>query len=165
MADRQSRWTAPKEARMVPKEKAAYAYHETVRRRVDPALMEWAGAGVFSARVFPLTPRSHHRIVVGYDVDLLQVTVKPQEEALANTPALLLGGANDALSQFKFAGSFVEKDATYAWDIAAGMLLVEEAGGRVTDLDGGSPNLGRGVADVVASNGAIHDDLLAVVRA
>lgn len=58
---------------------------------------------------------------------------------------------------------FVEKDATYAWDIAAGMLLVEEAGGRVTDLAGGPPNLGRGIANVVATNGHIHDDLLAVV--
>ncbi len=57
---------------MVPREKAAYAYRETVRRRVDPALVEWAGAGVFSARVFPLQGRKLHRIVVGYEVDLLQ---------------------------------------------------------------------------------------------
>jgi len=35
-----------------------------------------------------------------YDVDLAQVTVKPQEEALANTPALLLGGADDAMDEF-----------------------------------------------------------------
>ena len=33
-----------------------------------------------------------------YDVDLAQVTVKPQAKALANTPALLLGGSEDALS-------------------------------------------------------------------
>jgi len=44
-----------------------------------------------------------------YDVDLEQVTVKPQNEALANTPALLLGGANDALEQFEYQGSYVEK--------------------------------------------------------
>ena len=37
-----------------------------------------------------------------YDVDLAQVTVKPQAEALANTPALLLGGAEDALDQFDY---------------------------------------------------------------
>ena len=48
-----------------------------------------------------------------YDVDLLQVTVKPQAEALANTPALLLGGSSDALSQFEFVESFVEKDTTW----------------------------------------------------
>jgi len=66
-------WENVKEARMVPKEKAALAYTETVRRRIDPALMEWSGAGVFNARVFPLSPKKLHRIVIGYDVDLLQV--------------------------------------------------------------------------------------------
>jgi chaperone LolA len=48
-----------------------------------------------------------------YDVDLAQVTVKPQAQALANTPALLLGGSEDALSQFSFDGSMVEKGTTW----------------------------------------------------
>ncbi len=65
-------WTKVKEARIVPREKAAHAYSETVRRRVDPALVEWSGAGVFNARVFPLMPGKLHRIVVGYDVNLTQ---------------------------------------------------------------------------------------------
>ena len=43
-----------------------------------------------------------------YDVDLAQVTVKPQAEALANTPALLLGGSEDALEQFEYHGSYEE---------------------------------------------------------
>lgn len=72
MKDREGTWTNVKDARMVPKEKAAFAYHDTVRRRVDPALMEWSGAGVFSARVFPLAPMQLHKIVVAYDVDLLR---------------------------------------------------------------------------------------------
>ncbi len=67
---RDGTWQNVKEARMVTREKAAYAYNETVRRRVDPALAEWAGAGVFQARVFPLQPNRMHRIVVGYDVNL-----------------------------------------------------------------------------------------------
>lgn len=48
-----------------------------------------------------------------YDVDLAQVTVKPQADALANTPALLLGGAADALTQFRFDGSMLEKGTTW----------------------------------------------------
>lgn len=48
-----------------------------------------------------------------YDVDLAQVTVKPQAKALANTPALLLGGSGDALSQFRFDGSMVENGTTW----------------------------------------------------
>ncbi len=73
MRARSETWKEPKEARVVPKEKAAHAYRETVRRRVDPALVEWAGAGVFSARVFPLAPQTLHRIVIGYDMNLLEV--------------------------------------------------------------------------------------------
>ena len=48
-----------------------------------------------------------------YDVDLAQVTVKPQAEALANTPALLLGGAEDALDQFDYVGSYRETVTTW----------------------------------------------------
>ena len=48
-----------------------------------------------------------------YDVDLAQVTVRPQAEALANTPALLLSGADDALDQFEYQGSYVENVTTW----------------------------------------------------
>ncbi len=44
------------------------------------------------------------------------------------------------------------------WDMAAGTVLVEAAGGRVTDPDGGEP--GR---ELVASNGSLHEELLATV--
>lgn len=73
LEQRRTAWREPKEARMVPREKATFAYGQTVRRRVDPGIVEWAGAGVFSARVFPLAPRTLHRIVVGYDVDLTRI--------------------------------------------------------------------------------------------
>lgn len=48
-----------------------------------------------------------------YDLDLAQVTVKPQVEALANTPALLLGGSEGALEQFEYQGSYVETVTTW----------------------------------------------------
>lgn len=51
--------------------------------------------------------------VWSYDVDLAQVTVKPQAESLSNTPAMLLGGASDALQQFRFDGSTVEDGTTW----------------------------------------------------
>ena len=59
---------------------------------------------------------------------------------------------------------FVEKDATYAWDVAAAVLLLEEAGGVATDLDGGPVNLGVGVTNIVAANAAIHADLLDIIN-
>ena len=42
----------------------------------------------------------------------------------------------------------------YAWDVAAGALMVEEAGGRVTDYRGSELDLGG--REIVASNGALH---------
>jgi myo-inositol-1(or 4)-monophosphatase len=44
------------------------------------------------------------------------------------------------------------------WDLAAGALLVREAGGRVSDHAGGDGWLDTG--DVVASNGLLHDVFL-----
>ena len=47
------------------------------------------------------------------------------------------------------------------WDIAAGALLVREAGGAVSDFGGGE--LWWTSGDIVATNGAIHDELLTTV--
>ena len=44
------------------------------------------------------------------------------------------------------------------WDIAAGIILVREAGGFVTDLDGGEAMFATG--DIVAGNETIHRELL-----
>ena len=49
------------------------------------------------------------------------------------------------------------------WDMAAGMLLVEEAGGRVTAYDGSPARLEEG--RVVASNGPLHAPLCAALAA
>jgi histidinol-phosphatase len=46
------------------------------------------------------------------------------------------------------------------WDYAAVALIVAEAGGRATGLDGGPPRPGE---QVVSSNGLLHDDLLAAI--
>ncbi len=48
------------------------------------------------------------------------------------------------------------------WDVAAGALIVGEAGGRVTGMDG-SP-FDPSAAHLVASNGRVHDAMLAVIR-
>ena len=50
---------------------------------------------------------------------------------------------------------------TGPWDLAAGGLLVEEAGGRVSAIDGAPVDLER--PSVVATNGRIHDEILAVL--
>ncbi|MDM1373156.1 carboxypeptidase-like regulatory domain-containing protein [Myroides marinus] len=61
-----------KQARITEKQTAADAYFSTINRKVDPALMEWSGADMFSCRVFPLEANQLHHIVVGYDVDMVE---------------------------------------------------------------------------------------------
>jgi myo-inositol-1(or 4)-monophosphatase len=48
------------------------------------------------------------------------------------------------------------------WDVAAGSLLVEEAGGRVTSLTGSDIDLDA--PSLVATNGHIHSAVLEVLR-
>jgi myo-inositol-1(or 4)-monophosphatase len=48
------------------------------------------------------------------------------------------------------------------WDMAAGLLLVREAGGYVTDLEGGDAILKKG--HIVAGNEAMHTDLLRLLK-
>jgi histidinol-phosphatase len=48
-----------------------------------------------------------------------------------------------------------------AWDVAALKVVVEEAGGRLTDLDGRPGIYG---STVFASNGLLHDAALAAMR-
>jgi myo-inositol-1(or 4)-monophosphatase len=48
------------------------------------------------------------------------------------------------------------------WDMAAGMLLVREAGGVVTDLDGGPEMLASG--NIVCGNEVLHPQLLKLVK-
>ena len=47
-----------------------------------------------------------------------------------------------------------------AWDVAAGMLMVEEAGGKVSDYQGGEFDLEG--AEMLASNGPLHPALVSV---
>jgi myo-inositol-1(or 4)-monophosphatase len=64
--------------------------------------------------------------------------------------------------------AFFERDATYAWDVAAGSLLIAEAGGRATELADGRSGLNlydRDYANVLATNGHIHHDLHALLAA
>jgi myo-inositol-1(or 4)-monophosphatase len=73
------------------------------------------------------------------------------------THAVRRGGSSAWNLAMVAAGGF---DVCYAsgmhpWDAAAGVLLIEEAGGRVTALDGGAFRLDSG--GLLATNGRVHD--------
>jgi len=48
------------------------------------------------------------------------------------------------------------------WDVAAGALILMQAGGRITDFSGGD-NFYSG-KEVLATNGKIHEEMLEIVN-
>lgn len=50
----------------------------------------------------------------------------------------------------------------HPWDLAAGRLLIEEAGGRMTRLDGGAFDYGWG--GVVAASADIHSEVIRIIH-
>jgi 3'(2'), 5'-bisphosphate nucleotidase len=93
---------------------------------------------------------------------------------IARPPVLLDSQAKHALIAAGHADLFVRipADAGYRkqiWDHAAGALAIEEAGGRITDLNGQPLDFSAGPRlvhneGVIASNGHLHARVVAVVR-
>jgi Ca-activated chloride channel family protein len=54
------------EAELLDATKARAIYEDIVRKMRDPALLEYAGQGLFRLRVFPIEPRSEKRIKLSY---------------------------------------------------------------------------------------------------
>ena len=81
-----------------------------------------------------------------------QITLRSHGVRRAGSAALdlcyLASGRYDAYWEFNL----------NAWDTAAGVLLVEEAGGKVTNFGGGPFNIDS--REVLGSNGLLHDELL-----
>jgi myo-inositol-1(or 4)-monophosphatase len=50
----------------------------------------------------------------------------------------------------------------HVWDIAGASLLVEEAGGRVSGMDGTPFEIRAG--HILATNGLVHDEMLALIQ-
>jgi myo-inositol-1(or 4)-monophosphatase len=50
----------------------------------------------------------------------------------------------------------------HAWDVAAASLIITEAGGKVTDFQGGPFNIYS--EEILASNGLIHQEMLRVIQ-
>jgi len=70
-------------------------------------------------------------------------------------------GLSDAWGQLLVAqgsvDALVEHEPCFLWDWAATSVIVHEAGGRMTTIDGGPPTQGM---DLIVSNGRVHDELM-----
>lgn len=79
--------------------------------------------------------------------------------------AVVAAGEGDVYLRLPTKAGYEEK----IWDHAAGALLVEAAGGRVTDIHGAPLDFSRGRTlsankGIVATNAKIHDAVLAAIR-
>ena len=63
---------------LLDKKEARRIYEDIVRRNIDPALLEYVGHNLFSAKVFPIPPKKERKIILEYslllklDGDLVQ---------------------------------------------------------------------------------------------
>lgn len=130
----------------------------------------WHGGGAFcngkKMTVSPATQLGESLIATGfpyYAFDKMQAYLRILESLMQQTHGLRRMGSAAIDLAYVAAGRF---EAFYeynlnSWDMAAGVLLVREAGGIVTDFEGGDEFLFRG--DVVAACG-IHPELMKVMH-
>jgi myo-inositol-1(or 4)-monophosphatase len=119
----------------------------------------------------PIRVTACDRLVDALLVTGFPYTVREQRQKLVDVFAVFLGEAQGvrrlgsaALDLcYVAAGRFDAfwEDRLHAWDMAAGALIVQEAGGRVTDYADAPVDMFRG--QIVASNGPLHPAMLEAI--
>jgi myo-inositol-1(or 4)-monophosphatase len=103
---------------------------------------------------FPYDRRAHAQFYLGYFEHFLHAAQDVRRFGSASLDlCYVAAGRFDGFWEWKL----------HPWDTAAGWLIVEEAGGRVTDFDGSAydPWLPR----IAATNAYIHDETVATLQA
>jgi 3'(2'), 5'-bisphosphate nucleotidase len=124
---------------------------------------------VARARVLRSVEKAHTNVDdIGRLVETLGITAPPVPLDSQAKYAVLAAGAGDVLLRLisPKAPNYKEK----IWDQAAGSIIVTEALGKVTDLDGKPLDFSHGRTlsanrGVLAANGPLHEALLAGLRA
>lgn len=96
----------------------------------------------------------HSKRDTSIDVQALQTSISGVHASIRYMGASALELAHMAAGRFDAVCLMSQKP----WDIAAGKLLIEEAGGQISDTSGGDHSLGHG--DMLATNGHLHPNML-----
>jgi myo-inositol-1(or 4)-monophosphatase len=141
---------------------------------VAPAIgLEWWGsrdAGAFRngapCRVSPTERLSESLLATGFPPDRSkhpESNLPTFNEVMQHVQGVRRCGSAAIDSCFVADGTYdgYWERALHTWDIAAGCAIALAAGGRLTALDGGPAELGRG--HIVLTNGRIHDELVKLV--
>lgn len=98
--------------------------------------------------------------------NLAPINIIKTFEALINKGINFQTGSTAYLGALVASGESVANifPGTDPWDFAAVKVIVEEAGGMVTDLFGSDQRYDRETKGAIASNGAVHDQLIEIVQ-
>jgi myo-inositol-1(or 4)-monophosphatase len=117
-------------------------------------------------RVSEIAPLEKALLVSGFPYDVrerMNEYLPAWEKFLATSQAVRRFGSASIDMAYVAMGrvdGFWEK-GLHAWDVAAGWVIIEEAGGRVTKLDG--TVFDNYSASLLCTNGLIHDEMLAAL--
>lgn len=132
------------------------------------AAVRGAGATLNGARIqVASTPELFRSLLVtgfSYDLEVRAGQAETWRDLLTRVQAIRQTGSAALNLCYIAAGrldGYWERGIS-AWDVAAGALIVMEAGGTVTSMSGGAYRSDD--REILASNGGIHDELLAVVK-
>jgi len=110
------------------------------------------------------------KVMVGYDFAWMNMREKEVDNLLRPvvskaryTPILGCTIAGLSYVAESIYGAYIHW--AYNWDFVAGVAIIEEAGGKVTDKKGKGINWLDETVTIVASNGKIHDKLLKLIGA
>ena len=98
-----------------------------------------------------------------HDYDRLEEYMKVFDELMHGTHGLRRLGSAAADMAYVAAGRFegFYEYGLNSWDVAAGIILVQEAGGKVSDFSGGNDHLfGK---EIISANSKMFDELAAVI--
>ena len=130
-------------------ERGAGAFRNGQRMRVsDQAMVE----GSFLATGFPFRAQQHVGVYVRIFEDVIRIAKGVRRAGSAALDlAYTAAGVFDGFFELHLA----------PWDVAAGSLLVSEAGGQVSDFSGGTRWLKRG--NIIGAPAGVHRDLLMMI--
>ena len=99
-----------------------------------------------------------------YDFDRVDNYIAAMKELMKKTRGLRRFGSAAVDLSYVAAGRFnaFYEHALHAWDVAAGAFIVQQAGGKVTDFNGGQNWLFGG--EIVAAAGNVFDDFYSIVN-
>ena len=136
--------------------KECFVAHQRQGARLNGKRLTVSTTGTLSSSLlatgFPYDRRERRRFYLTFwEAFMLRTQGVRRTGAAALDLAYVAAGRTDGFWEF----------GLKAWDVAAGALVVEEAGGHVSNMDGSPLDISGG--NIVASNGSIHFEMLKAI--